>query len=66
MKTSADRIDFASLQSTLSQQTSANAVAFSGALLQKFAELLTDLIGASLTERLLRPVVDVHSTCDAA
>jgi hypothetical protein len=64
-ESSVDRIDFASLQSTLSQQTSADVVALSGSLLQKFAELLTNLIGASLTERLLRPVVDVHSTGDA-
>jgi hypothetical protein len=63
---SADRLDFAWLQSALSQQTSDNVVALSGALLQKFAELLTHLIGASLTERLLRPVVDVHSADDAA
>lgn len=61
-----DRIDLASLQSTLLQQTSDTVVAINGALLQKFAELLTNLIGASLTVRLLRPVVDVHSTGDAA
>jgi hypothetical protein len=29
-------------------------------------ELLSNLIGVSLTERLLRPVVDIHSTGDAA
>ena len=61
-----DRIDFASLQSALSQLTSANVVTISGALLDKFAQLLTNLIGVSLTERLLRPVVDVHSAGAAA
>ena len=61
-----ERIDLAFLQSTLSQQTSDTVVAINGALLQKFAELLSNLIGVSLTERLLRPVVDVHSTGDAA
>ena len=65
-ETSADRINFASLQSTLSQQTSDAVVAINGALLQKFLELLSNLIGAALTERLLRPVVDIHSTGDAA
>jgi hypothetical protein len=61
-----DRIDLAALQSTLSQQTSDTVVAINGALLRKFLELLSNLIGVSLTERLLRPVVDVHSTGDAA
>lgn len=58
---STDRIDFASLQSSLSQLASANVVTISGALLDKFVQLLINLIGVSLTERLLRPVVDVHS-----
>jgi hypothetical protein len=31
-------------------------------MLQKFLELLASLIGESLSERLLRPVVDIHST----
>lgn len=61
-----DRIDFASLQSTLSEQTSPDVVALNDALLRKFAELLSNLIGVSLTELLLRPVVDIHSTSDAA
>ena len=58
----ADPIDFTALHSTLSQRTSANAVAGNGALLQKFLEQLASLIGESLTERLLRAVVDTHST----
>ena len=62
----ADQIDFTAFQSTLSQQTVAHVVALNDALLQKFVEQLTNLIGVSLTERLLRPVVDIHSTGDAA
>jgi len=62
----ADQIDFAAFQSALSQQTTVNVLAFSAALLQIFVEQLTNLIGVSLTERLLRPVVDIHSTGDAA
>lgn len=58
----ADSMDFMALQSTLSQRTSANVVAANGALLQKFLEQLASLIGESLTERLLRAVVDTHST----
>lgn len=58
----ADPIDFTALQATLSQRTSANVVAANGALLQKFLEQLASLIGESLTERLLRAVVDAHST----
>src|SRR5687768_1955557 len=45
----ADPIDFTALHSTLSQRTSANAVAANGALLQKFLEQLASLIGESLT-----------------
>jgi hypothetical protein len=58
----ADTVDLVALQSTLSQRTSANAVAANGALLQRFLEQLASLIGESLTERLLRAVVDTHST----
>jgi hypothetical protein len=58
----ADPIDFTAFHSTLSQRTSANIVAANGALLQKFLEQLVHLIGESLTERLLRSVVDTHST----
>lgn len=54
--------DFAALRSTLSQQTSSNAVAANNALLQKFVDLLTNLIGESLTERLLRSVWDNPSS----
>ena len=58
--------DFAALQIALSQQTSQNAAAAHGALLQAFCDLLIHLIGASLTEQLLRSVCDPHSSGDAA
>jgi hypothetical protein len=47
---------FAALQLVLSQQTSAQVAAANGALLQNFSELLANLIGVSLAERLLRSV----------
>ena len=49
-------LDLAPLKSVLAQQSSANAAVAGSALLQTFHELLTSLIGASLTERLLRSV----------
>jgi hypothetical protein len=50
--------DFAALRVTLEQQSSANAIATNGALLQKFSDLLINLIGESLTERLLHSARD--------
>src|SRR3954468_18492985 len=50
--------DFDLLRASLKQQSAANAIATNGALLQKFVELLTSLIGESLTERLLQSVLD--------
>ncbi len=58
--------DFAALQTALSQQSSQNAAAAHGALLQSFCDLLVHLIGASLTEQLLRSVSNPHSSGDAA
>ena len=49
-------IDLAVLKSVLAQQDSDAAAAAGGAALQTFHELLTNLVGASLTERLLRSV----------
>jgi hypothetical protein len=49
-------IDLAALRSTVAQQSSAEALDGTRALLQSFHQLLTSLIGASLTERLLRTV----------
>jgi len=48
--------EFAALQLLLSEQASAQVVAANGALLQTFYDLLSSLVGVSLTERLLRSV----------
>jgi hypothetical protein len=48
--------EFAALQQVLSQQTSTLVAAANGALLDTFCELLANLIGVPLTERLLRSV----------
>jgi hypothetical protein len=58
--------EFGALHATLSQQTSQDAAAAHGALLQAFCDLLTHLIGASLTEQLLRAVLDKLSGGNAA
>jgi hypothetical protein len=55
------RSEFAGLQIVLSQQTSAQAAAANGALLQAFCDLLASLIGVSLTDRLLRSVRNLPS-----
>ena|ERR1700676_4247291 len=54
--------EFVGLQLVLSQQTSGYIVAANGALLQTFCDLLASLIGASLTERLLRSVRNLSSS----
>lgn len=56
---------YACLREALAQQTTSSAAAANGALLQTFYALLSDLIGASLTERLLRAVWDNPSSGDA-
>jgi len=56
--------DFAALQAALSQQTSAEAAAGNSAVLQKFIDILTSLIGESLAERLLSSVWDDSSNDD--
>jgi hypothetical protein len=48
--------DVAALAAVLAQQDAAQALACGNTLLGTFHGLLTSLIGASLTERLLRPV----------
>jgi hypothetical protein len=53
--------DFAALRARLSAQTAENAIAANGALLKTFVDLLTSLIGVSLTERLLQSVLDTPS-----
>ena len=54
--------NFAALQSALCQQTSSEAAAAASSLQQHFVDLLTHLIGGSLTERLLRSVWDNTSS----
>lgn len=49
-------MDLVALKSVFAQQSSTHAIAAGGAFLQTFHELLSSLIGLSLTERLLRPV----------
>lgn len=49
-------IDLAALKSVLAQQSSTSAATGGAVLLHTFHELLTSLVGPSLTERLLRPV----------
>jgi len=49
-------MDLGVLVSMFSAQTAVEAAAGGGRLLHAFRELLTTLIGASLTERLLRSV----------
>ena len=50
--------DYTALQHTLAQQSGPVALAASVALLQTFNDLLIKLIGLSLTDRLLRPLLD--------
>lgn len=52
----ATAMDLPALKAALAQQDSSVAAAAGGATLQTFYELLTGLVGAKLTERLLRPV----------
>lgn len=53
--------DFASLRAALSQQTAENAAAAHDALMKTFQDLLNNLIGRSLTQRLLHAVWDHDS-----
>jgi hypothetical protein len=54
------------LHRSLSRQSGPNAAAATGALLQAFHDLVTNLIGLSLAERLLRPVWGSRSKCQGA
>jgi hypothetical protein len=54
--------DYSSLQAALAQQSSADAAAGHDALLQTFHDLLADLIGRSLTHRLLQAVWEPPTT----
>jgi hypothetical protein len=54
--------DHAALKSALAKQSSVEAAAGSSAFLNTFYDLLSNLIGPSLTERLLRSVWGPHSS----
>lgn len=54
--------DFRALRAVLAQQTSLDAAALNTALLATFYDLMSSLIGAALTERLLTPVWASPST----
>jgi hypothetical protein len=53
--------EFSALRQVLSQQSTAQAAAANGALLHTFCDLLTSLIGVSLTERLLHSIHNLPS-----
>lgn len=48
--------DFSALEQAIGQQAAAHGAAAHAAVLKKFREMLANLIGESLTERLLQPV----------
>jgi type II secretory pathway component PulK len=54
--------DFSALRATLSRQSVADAAAAHAAMLQIFRDLLDNLIGRSLTQRLLQAVWDQPSS----
>jgi hypothetical protein len=55
---------FSVLSATLSQQSALSAAEVNGELLQAFFELLANLIGRPLTERLLQPALEKFSNGD--
>lgn len=57
--TTDQNFNLAVLKSTLAQQNSSTLTAASSALLKTFYELLTVLVGASLTERLLLSIATI-------
>ncbi len=57
--------DFSALEAALAQQTSMDAASAHDTLLQTFHDLLADLIGRSLTQRLLQAVWEPHSSGNA-
>lgn len=63
---SAESEGFVALQAALAQQGAAEARAAHEALLQNFRNVLSRLIGASLTDRLLQPVLSSSSSGNAA
>lgn len=63
-KDAADGEPFAVLKSALKQQTPMMAATANGALLQAFYDVLEQLIGGSLTTRLLEPALNKPSIGD--
>ncbi len=59
-------MDLSTLESVFAQQSSAAAAAGGNVLLQTFYEVLTSLVGPSLTERLLRSVWEKSSSGSSA
>ncbi len=57
--------DFSTLQTALAEQSAEDAMLGTIALLNTFHDLLSSLIGASLTDRLLGPICDTPSSGDA-
>jgi hypothetical protein len=58
----AERDEFAALRAALAQQAPGHAAAAHDSMLQTFLSLLADLIGESLTQRLLRNVWEPPSS----
>jgi hypothetical protein len=58
----AKEIDAPALMSAFAGRSGVEAAAAGATLLKSFDKLLTSLIGTSLTDRLLRPVWDGHSS----
>ena len=57
--------DFSSLQAALAEQSAEDAMLGTTALLNTFHDLLSSLIGESLTDRLLGSICDAPSSGDA-
>ncbi len=57
--------DFSSLQTALAEQSAEEAMLGTAALLNTFHDLLSSLIGASLTDRLLGSICETPSSGDA-
>ncbi|MEO6138631.1 MAG: hypothetical protein ABIP11_08225 [Luteimonas sp.] len=57
--------DFSTLQTALAEQSAEDAMLGTTALLNTFHDLLSSLIGESLTERLLGSICDTPSSGDA-
>jgi len=60
------RMDLEALDRVLAAQSDAEAIVGGRALLQTFYDLLANLIGAPLTERLLRPVLTDSTSAKSA